>query len=281
MKTLLVCHDGSHYGKQCCQYGAWLARQTGARVKVLYVTDLRQFEVPAVADLSGSLGIQPYEGMIAQLREVEEVKAKFVRENAEKVFAEADLGERLSFHHETGMLVDVIHDYTDSVDLILIGKRGENANFATEHLGSMLERVLRSVDIPCLVTSRKFKPIDHVAIAYDGGESCRKALDFMGGNELFKALDLHVVTAAEGRREEDASKLLREAEKTMTAKGLFPACQMLTGEAESAIAAYVEKAHIDLLITGAYGHSRIREFLIGSTTTELLRRCHVPILCFR
>lgn len=281
MKTLLVCHDGSHYGEQCCHYGAWLARQTGASVKVLYVTDLRQFEVPAVADLSGSLGIQPYEGMITQLQEVEEVKAKFVRENAEKVFAEADLGERMTFHHETGMLVDAIHEYTGGVDLILLGKRGENANFATEHLGSMLERVLRATEKPCLVTSRKFKPIDHVAIAYDGGGSCRKALDFMGANELFKALDLHVVTAAEGRQEEEATQLLREAEKTMKQQGLYPACQMLTGEVEHAIAQYVEKAKIDLLITGAYGHSRIREFLIGSTTTELLRRCHVPILCFR
>ncbi|MFT5837326.1 MAG: nucleotide-binding universal stress UspA family protein [Candidatus Azotimanducaceae bacterium] len=56
---------------------------------------------------------------------------------------------------------------------------------------------------------------------------------------------------------------------------------MLTGEVETAIADYVKHAHMDLLILGAYGHSRIRELLIGSTTTDLLRRCHVPVLCFR
>ena len=60
MKKILLCTDGSSYAEECCRYGAWLAKQTGAAIDLLYVTDLRQFEIPAVADLSGSLGIQPY-----------------------------------------------------------------------------------------------------------------------------------------------------------------------------------------------------------------------------
>jgi nucleotide-binding universal stress UspA family protein len=32
---------------------------------------------------------------------------------------------------------------------------------------------------------------------------------------------------------------------------------------------------------GAYGHSPIREFILGSTTTSLIRTCLVPILLFR
>ncbi len=56
---------------------------------------------------------------------------------------------------------------------------------------------------------------------------------------------------------------------------------MLSGEVETAIAEYVNNTQINLLVAGAYGHSRIRELLIGSTTTELLRRCRVPLLCFR
>ena len=31
----------------------------------------------------------------------------------------------------------------------------------------------------------------------------------------------------------------------------------------------------------AYGHSRIRSLLIGSTTTALLRACRIPVLVFR
>lgn len=281
MKNLLICTDGSSYSGECCRYGAWLSKQTGASVEVLYVTDLRQFEIPFVGDFSGSLGIQPYEGMIQQLQEVEEHKSKFVEEHAMKIFEDAGLSDRAAFHHETGLLVDQIEEYAERADLILLGKRGENANFATEHLGSMLERVVRSVTKPCLVTSRQFKPIDHVVIAYDGGESSKRALAFMAQNELFRAFDLHVVTVVEGHKEDEAAKRLAEAEDVMKAAGLYPACQVLSGDVEDAIIEYVKKFNVDLLIAGAYGHSRIRKLLIGSTTTELLRGCYVPVLCFR
>jgi len=281
MKKILVCADGSSYSVECCKYASWLSKQSGASIDVLYVTDMRQFQVPMVADLSGSLGIQPYDGVMDQLRQVEDYKAGYVKEQVEQVFEDEGISDRVSFHHETGLLVDEIEEYADKADLIMLGKRGENANFATEHLGSMLERVVRSVTKPCLVTSRAFKPIDHVALAYDGGKSCRKALDYMVNNELFRAFDIHLITVAEGSSEDSAAAHLQEAEKTLNAGGLYPACQVLTGEVETAVSDYVRHAKVDLLIAGAYGHSRIREFLIGSTTTEFLRRCHVPVLCFR
>ncbi|MFP4202893.1 MAG: universal stress protein [Opitutales bacterium] len=281
IKNLLICTDGSNYAKECCHYGAWLAKQTGAKVDILYVTDLRQFEVPAVADLSGSLGIQPYEGMINHLHQVEQLKSGFIEEQAMELFREEGLEKQTTFHHETGLLVETMEDYTEKADLILLGKRGENADFASKHLGAMMERVVRAAEKPCLATSRKFKPITRVTLAYDGGDSCRKALRFIGENELFKAMDLRVVTVIEGHKEEQAAQRLEEAEKLLKESGLQPVCQTLSGDVETAIAEYVERNEMDLLIAGAYGHSRIRELLIGSTTTELLRRCYIPVLCFR
>ncbi|WPJ96493.1 universal stress protein [Coraliomargarita algicola] len=282
MKNILICTDGSSYSHEACLYGAWLSQQTQAAISVLYVTDLRQFEIPAVADFSGSLGIQPFEGMISQMHEVEEIKADFVQEHALKTLKDAGVDEsQITFHHETGLLVEVMSDYADVADLVLLGKRGENVNFATEHLGSMLERVLRSVEQPCLVTNRQFKPISEVAIAYDGGTSCQKALDYIAANEPFRSMDLHLIVCVEGHKEEEATQRLQDAESKLQAAGLFPQCQILNGEVETAIANYVEQTKIDLLLLGAYGHSRIRELLIGSTTTELLRRCRVPVLCFR
>jgi nucleotide-binding universal stress UspA family protein len=286
MKNILICTDGSSYSHEACLYGAWLSQQTKsatpAAISVLYVTDLRQFEIPAVADFSGSLGIQPFEGMVSQLHEVEEIKAEFVKEHALKTLKQAGVAEeQITFHHETGLLVEVMSDYADVADLVLLGKRGENANYATEHLGSMLERVLRSVDRPCLVTNRKFKAIEKIAIAYDGGASCQKALDYIAANEPFRSLEIHLVVCVEGHKEDQATQRLKEAEKKLQQAGLHPHCQILTGEVEIAIADYLKHSEIDLLLLGAYGHSRIRELLIGSTTTELLRSCHVPVLCFR
>ncbi|WP_308189058.1 universal stress protein [Nostoc favosum] len=53
------------------------------------------------------------------------------------------------------------------------------------------------------------------------------------------------------------------------------------GEPEKVIANYVEKQDINLLIMGAYGHSRIRHLVIGSTTAQMLRSSHIPVLLFR
>jgi nucleotide-binding universal stress UspA family protein len=43
----------------------------------------------------------------------------------------------------------------------------------------------------------------------------------------------------------------------------------------------VQEWAADLLVMGAYGHSRIRELIIGTTTTALLRDTPVPLLVVR
>ena len=54
-----------------------------------------------------------------------------------------------------------------------------------------------------------------------------------------------------------------------------------TGQPETVIAREVETDHYDLLVMGAFGHSRIRNLIIGSTTTEMIRSCKIPVLLFR
>ncbi|NPZ02087.1 universal stress protein, partial [Pseudomonas aeruginosa] len=44
---------------------------------------------------------------------------------------------------------------------------------------------------------------------------------------------------------------------------------------------YQKEHGIDLLVMGAYGHSRIRQFLVGSTTTSMLRTTISPLLLLR
>ncbi|MDP5776249.1 universal stress protein, partial [Pseudomonas aeruginosa] len=44
---------------------------------------------------------------------------------------------------------------------------------------------------------------------------------------------------------------------------------------------YQNEHAIDLLVMGAYGHSRIRQFLVGSTTTSMLRSTTSPLLLLR
>lgn len=282
MNKILICTDGSHYGNVCCEYGGWLAARMNRPVEVLYVTDLRQFEVPLIADLSGSLGIQPYQAILGQLQELEGKKAEVILTAAEKSVRTHFPEARLKTTHQTGLLVDSLGDLEKDAAFVLLGKRGERSGFATEHLGSTVERVVRASSRPCLVTSRSFQPIQKMLLAYDGGKSCLKAADFLAGSDDFKDIELHIVIVAEDAgSEESASNTLRTAESRLKDAGYSTVCHMLHGIPEEAIAEYVASQKINLLIMGAYGHSRIRRLFIGSTTTEMIRRCLVPVMLFR
>ncbi len=45
----------------------------------------------------------------------------------------------------------------------------------------------------------------------------------------------------------------------------------------AAILSEIEERKIDLLVTGAYGHSRVRVFILGGVTTYLLSRCPIAL----
>lgn len=284
MNRILLCVDGSLYADVCARYAAWLATRCEAQVHALYVSDLRQYELPMIADLGGSLGAQPYQGLVGQLTEIEEEKSSLLEEAVRRIFGEKGLEGRLFFEHRTGLLVDAVGHAQEEkpCDLVVLGKRGEHANFATGHLGSEMERVVRSSQRPCLVSNREFREINRLLLAYDGSLAARAALEWLAVSGMFAGKEVHIVTVNEGHQEDDGVERLRGAEALLKAGDYAPVvAQMLTGEVESAISGYVEEKQIDLLLMGAYGHSRLREFFIGSTTSHLLRECLVPVMMFR
>jgi nucleotide-binding universal stress UspA family protein len=144
-----------------------------------------------------------------------------------------------------------------------------------------MERVVRSSSRPCLVTSRSFQEVSRVLVAYDGGPSCKKAMDYLVKSKLFAGLELHIVTVAGGMNADTALKHLHEAESAAKAAGISSVCQMLTGTPEDQISEYVADNDIDMLVMGAYGHSPLRSMLVGSTTTEMIRPCTIPVMLFR
>jgi nucleotide-binding universal stress UspA family protein len=74
---------------------------------------------------------------------------------------------------------------------------------------------------------------------------------------------------------------LEQPAEVLRRGGLQVRTEVLHGDPEGAISAYVGAAGIDLLARGASGHTRIRTLLVGITTTALLRACRVPVLVFR
>ena len=57
--------------------------------------------------------------------------------------------------------------------------------------------------------------------------------------------------------------------------------RVVPGLPEEALPALLQSLGNMLLVLGAYGHSRIRQLIVGSTTTALLRLCSVPVVVLR
>ncbi|HUG61936.1 MAG TPA: universal stress protein, partial [Methylomirabilota bacterium] len=59
------------------------------------------------------------------------------------------------------------------------------------------------------------------------------------------------------------------------------AVAVIEGEPETVIGERVRNEGIDLLVMGAYGHSKVRHLLVGSTTSAMVRTCLIPVMLYR
>ena len=201
MKKLLVCTDGSFpYTESCLKYAEWLIKKTGANADILYVSETHPFDFSMMADFTGSIGAQPYQGLYGQIKQIEQEKAKLTETTVMHFFKKNGLADKVKFCHEEGSLVDVYQKYENSelgVDMILLGKRGENANFATEYLGSTMERMVHASQRPCWVACRQYIPIKKMAIAYDNSPSTHHALQFLVRSPLLKDVAVDLIHVCE------------------------------------------------------------------------------------
>lgn len=284
MTRLLALIDGSVYSRSVCDHAAWAAEQTEASVELLHVLGRRNTS-SAPTDLSGSINVDAKEHLLTELATLDQEQARLTQKRARLVLEEAkqrleqagvaDVTARLRH----GDLIENLQEAESDADLVIIGKRGEGADFARLHLGSNLERVVRACHKPVLVTSRAFRPINSLLIAFDGGESAMKAVRHIAHGVLFPGTVCHLLTV--GNRTDQAERNLENAAAMLRKAGYEVETGIRPGQADSVIAAKVEIDRIDLLVMGAYGHSRIRSLIIGSTTSEMIRSCLVPVMLFR
>ena len=287
MKQILLCTDGSNYSEVCTHYAAWISKRLDWGITALHVSLLWKYEMPFISDLGGSLGAQPYQDLISQWQTIENQKAEVLKRAINEVLAADGISaQKITFKHQTGLLVDSVTEMESKIQdlsLIMLGKRGENVNFATGHLGSNMERVVRASSKPCMVTNRRYDTIKKMLFAYDGSSGARKGLDWLAVHaSAFRDLELHIVGAADtSDQKADIDAALEEAKKLLMQGGWNPICKRLDGVAGDVIEAYAEKEDMNMMVMGAYGRSRIRQLIIGSTTTELMLRCKIPVLLFR
>lgn len=271
--------DGSVYSESVCHHVAWIAGRTQNPVELFHVLGRRD---SGSGDLSGNLRLGARTKIMSELAELDGQRAKLAQaqgrailDDAKEIVA-ADGVTDIALRLRHGDIVETVTDQEAEASIIVIGKRGEAADFAKMHLGSNLERIVRAAKAPVFVANRAFAPIQSVLIAYDGGVSAMKAVDYVARDPLFAGLACTLVTV--GTPSETVKRGLEDARATLSVGGHTAEVKIVQGAPETALGELVDAELHGLLVMGAYGHSRIRSMIIGSTTTQMIRTCKVPVV---
>jgi nucleotide-binding universal stress UspA family protein len=283
MTSVMACIDGSDSSTAVCDYACWASSRMSAPLTFLHVLDRERYPVPG--DFSGNIGLGSREHLLTELAELDAQRGKLALEqghsmlDAAKARAIDDGVCNPTVRQRHGNLAESVNELKEEIRLLVIGKQGDESSSIGRQIGSHLENVIRSLSRPTLVTPLSYKQPESLMVAFDASPTASKALEMIAGSPLFRHMPVHLVMV--GADTNDAWEQLKRAKETLTRSGFDVTIAIKAGDVEETLHAYQAEHAIDLIVMGAYGHSRIREFLVGSTTTNMLRTTATPILLLR
>lgn len=280
---VLASIDGSRSTPAVCDYAVWASLRLNAPLVFLHVLDHSQF--PVQSDLSGNIGLGSREHLLQELAELDEKRARLMREQGrllleaavERAIAEGVAEPVTRQRH--GDLVETLAALQGEIRLLVMGRQGEEGDSLGQHVGSHLESVIRTQHKPILVTAGEFRQPRRVMLAFDNGPSTRKGIEMIAESPLFQGLPIHLLMV--GADTNDAWETLNAAKTRLQKAGHEVIASIRAGDVETTLLGYEEEHEIDMIVMGAYGHSRIRQFFVGSTTTSILASTTRPLLLLR
>lgn len=275
IKRILVSTDGSERAMVGVRYAVALAKQYGATLHGIHVVDIKLLEGPFLRDISASLGTAPYvnyQGSISLILEERGAAAL----DAFKRACEAD-GVAYETTLATGVVTRSILEASEGADLLVMGRAGEHTQWLDGLVGSTTESVVRRATLPVLITNTDTPGTKRLVAAYDGSRYAKRALKAAAGMSLDWHMPCHVLVVDEG----NGPEILEEARVYLKPYETDADYVLRPGDPSEAIVAYAEECEADLLVMGAYGHTKVRELVVGSTTAYAINHSPCPVLLLR
>ena len=277
IKNILVGIDGSEHARNAEDYAVWLSRNLQATLVGLHVVDIVAIEGSFFHDISGSLGFEPYFDLSTKMRDALTERGRGLLQAFQERVAEQHPAVEAVL--SIGVVANEIAERARTADLVVIGHRGSNEKYSTGLLGSTAESIARKSPQPVLVVPAAFRAPTRALLAYDGSQ--RAAAAMQAAADCCGALRLPLTVLTVGRDKESAEKTAADARKYLASHELASDCVVETGHAPEQIVSFVQRGGFDLLFIGAYGHSRIIEMVLGSTTEYVLRNAACPVFLNR
>ncbi len=277
-KTILVPIDSSDTSLVAVDYAIDLSRSFDSEIVGISIIDIKKLAGPFMRDLGTSIGgMVPYADFQQKVRQFLEDTARAALDELEGKCNSAGI----SFTRTTkeGVVGKEIVESAKRCDMISMGMAGEHAFWRDAFLGSNLESVVRQTHKPVLVTPEKYKKITKILVAYDASSFSTKALTAGADIAEQMKLPLTVVTVSDDKNA--GEDILSQADENLKDCKITYDKVLKDGETVSAILELCKEGSYDLLAMGAYGHSKIRELILGNTTVQIMRKVSCAVLLCR
>ncbi len=279
---IIACIDGSAITRPVCAAAAWVSQRLDAPLRLLHVLEKAPYHHD---NLSGSIGLGAREQLLKQLTELDEQRAKLALEHGRHLLEDAAhiVREQGAVAVETvqrhGGVVDTLLEQQPDTRVLVLGRQGEGHASLDHTLGSHLEALIRGVQKPILVTVGEFTAPRAFMVAFDGSETAQRALNAYAQSPLLKGLPCHLVMV--GHTDDEHGAKLQHAADILRSRDFEVTVAHLQGDVQPTLAAYQQQHDIGLMVMGAYGHSRIRQFFVGSHTRSMVSQSDIPLLLLR
>lgn len=273
-KTLLVHLDHTDRCSARVALAARIAKAQGAHVVGLLPNGMIDGTIPADAIPEGMTDY------IAESARYLRVRAEGIREGfAAVVNAQGPVSHEV--REVEGTTIDEVIAHGRSSDLIVLGQE-DRAIRSDVPARSLVPQAMLHAGRPVLVVpyAGEFKDTGkRVLIAWDGSRAAavamRDALPLMAG-----ASRVTLVTFRRTGAHEEQALLTTEMRGWLQRHGIRAEAEQNTIDIDpaEALLSRVSDLGADLIVMGGYGHSRVREWVLGGVTRGVLTQMTVPVL---
>ncbi|KZD03363.1 universal stress protein [Oceanibaculum pacificum] len=269
--TILVPLTGAEEVARLLETAIELAANLDAHVTGMAVR--RQVLLPVY-----SMDVMP-QAVFDQFEQQEDERLAGLHRQFETAMRTADWKARSDWRVFAGPLAAAIAEAGRYADLILLGQAPEEN--VTDDVASLAGDLVMAASTPILMVPRiGARPVlaGEALVAWNGGREAARALrDALPLLTRMRKVTLVTVGGDAAETGEPAAAFLARHGLPVTllrepATDLDPADVMLNLAAER---------DARLIVIGAYGHSRLREFVLGGTTRMMLHHMTVPLLLSR
>ena len=277
MNRVVACIDSSPCINALAEAAAWIAQKTGRELVLLQVLDY----YPAsyhLGEISGVIGFESNAMLLKELAELEQKQSELALNYSNNLLdhisemIQQKYGLTASHLQEKGDFLEQSFNVLRDDDIAIIGRVGERSAERNKPIGSNVENFIRGINCTVMTVGENFKPPTRFIFAYEYSPTCIKMMKRIAESDLLRLLQCHLLYIG------DHAEILNEPLQYLNQAGLDVVPQYRYGDVAENILTYQQELGIQLIVLGAFSHSKIHQFFLGSIATTIFRNSKVPLL---